>query len=140
VQRPTRIAFVTVLLLLVAFGIFMVTDRYRDPGRIAYMLNIAAPPSSLSVSSCESDAWTDVSITCAIQIDPKQFGQLLTGYSYSESPTQESSSSLGLPKVGSEFVVASEFQAEPASFKDGGMVSVFADAQREHAVVHLFIE
>ena len=139
-QRPTRIAFVTVLVSLVAFGIFMVTERYRDPGRIAYMLNIPTPPSSLSVSSCESDAWTDVSITCAIRVDPQQFSQLLSGYAFSETPSQESSYSLQLPNVGKEFTVAAEFKAQPASLKNGGMVSVFADAQREHAIVHLYIE
>jgi len=140
VQRPTRILLVTVLASLAAFGIFVLTDHYRDPGRIAYMLNISTPPSSLSVSSCESDAWTDVSITCAIRVDPQQFPQLLSGYAFSESPSEESSYSLQLPNVGKEFTVAVEFKAQPASFKNGGMVSVFADAQREHAVVHLYIE
>lgn len=140
VQRPARIILLIVLAPLIALGLLFLADRHRNPGRVAYMLNIATPPSSLSVFSCESDAWTDVSMTCAIGIDPQQFGQLLSGYTFSESPSQESSFSLGLPKVGGEFIVAAEFKAQPASFKDGGMVSVFADAQREHAIVHLFIE
>jgi hypothetical protein len=104
------------------------------------MLNLDAVPDSLMVASCASDAWTDVSITCAIRIAPDEFPLLLRRYEFRHSEAAQSSFSLGLPKLGDEFSVAAVFEAEPPSFKDGGSVSLYVDAEQERVLVHLYIE
>lgn len=104
------------------------------------MLNPDAAPDSLMVAGCTSDAWSDVSITCAIRIAPDQFPLLLRGYELTRSQLEPSSFSLGLPKLGDEFSVAGAFEAEPSALKDGGSVRLYADAEQERVLVHLYIE
>jgi len=125
---------------LLGFGALKVSDRFGNPGRVASMLNIPSVPASMHVSACESGPWTDVVITCAVEIDPAEFPLLLKGYTFSDAPSNESSYSLDLPKVGPEFTVANEYRVEPVSFKDGGAVRVFADAAGRHAIIDFFRE
>ena len=142
-KRRTKIILISALTLPFAgLGALEVADRSENPGRVAYMLNIPLPPESLRVSVCESGPWTDVVITCAIEINPTEFPLLLRGYAFSNAQSNESSHSLGggIPKVGPEFTVATQYSVEPASFKNGGMVRVFADAENRHAIVDLYIE
>ena len=140
-ERRTRtILFVALGAPLLGIGVLCATDHLRNPGRVAYMLNISAPPQSLKVSACESGPWTDVVITCSIEINPVEFPLLLKGYSFSEASSNESSYALDLPKLGPEFTVASDYSVWPTSFKNGGSVRVFADAESRRAIVDLFIE
>ena len=117
-----------------------VKDHYDNPARVAYMLNIAEPPQSLHVLDCESGPVTDVVITCAIEIAPRDFPLLLAGYSFAETRISASSYSVGFQKVGGEFPVAVKYQAQPKSFKHGGFVTVLADQERTRALVDLYIE
>lgn len=52
-------------------------DGLRDPRRLAFILNSPSIPSSVRGVDCSSDAITDVIISCAFAIDPKDFEQLL---------------------------------------------------------------
>ena len=142
-ERRAKIVLISALALpLVGLGALEVADSFGNPGRVAYMLSIPSPPDSLRVSACESGPWTDVVITCAIEISPNEFPLLLRGYAFSKAESNQSSHSLGdgIPKIGPEFTVATEYSVEPASFKNGGMVRVFADAEYRHAIVDLYIE
>lgn len=135
--RAAAAITVAALMALVAIAI---TAGLNDRERVAYMLNLTEAPSSLRVSSCTSDAWTDMSITCDISIDPMQFPELLSGYGFSRAMSEDGSHSLGLPKLGTEFAVAGAFEASPSEFKYGGVVGVYADVPRKRAIVHLYIE
>jgi hypothetical protein len=139
-RRTKTILFVAFGVLLLGISVLWATDGPRNPRRVAYMLNISLPPQSLRVFACESGPWTDVAITCSIEISPAEFPLLLKGYSFSEVPSNESSYALDLPKLGPEFTVASEYSVWPAAFKNGGSVRVFADAESRRAIVDLFIE
>ena len=127
-------------LCLVSIVSALIMTRTSDTKRVTFMLNIALAPESLRVTACESGPWTDVIITCAIEIDPVEFPMLISGYTFSQSESNESSYTLGIPKLGPEFTVATKYQAEPASFKDGGAVRVFSDAANGRAIVDIYIE
>jgi hypothetical protein len=128
------------MLPIIGVGAVAVTNYLGNPSRVAYALNISSLPRSLRVIECGSDSWADVVITCAVEVDPTDFPLLLKGYAFSKVTSEESSYSLGISKVGPEFTVATEYRVEPASFKYGGAVRVFADAGSRHAVVDLYIE
>jgi hypothetical protein len=140
-KKRSRILLISVITLaVVGIGSAVLVSHLGDPKRVAFMLNIPSTPKSLSVSECESGPPTDVVITCAIEIDPTEFSLLLKGYTFSKSPSSDSSYALGVPKLGPEFTVANEYLAKPSSFKHGGSVRVFADAANRRAVVDLYIE
>jgi hypothetical protein len=123
-----------------AFITLNVIDTYHHPERVAYMLNISAPPASLHVFDCESGPPTDIVITCAIEIDPREFPLLVAGYQFAQTPMDGTSYSVGLPKLGPEFPVAVEYSVQPSSFEHGGFVRVFSDKERRRALVDLYIE
>lgn len=125
---------------LAAYAGVRVKDHYDNPGRVAYMLNIATPPQSLRVLDCGSGPVTDVVITCAIEIAPRDFPLLLAGYAFAETRINASSHSVGFQKIGAEFPVVVQYQAQPKSFKHGGFVTVVADQERARALVDLYIE
>ena len=140
-RRQTRNILIGVAAVFaVSFMILRLMDIYQNPGRVAYILNIAEPPKSMRVIECESGPITDVVITCAIEIDPHEFSLLLDGYHYSRSPAAATSYTVGIERVGSEFPVSDEYVVRPSSFKDGGSVSIFADKEKRRAVVDLYIE
>jgi hypothetical protein len=115
-------------------------DRYHDPDRVAWMLNIKKPPTSLQVIGCKSGAITDVVITCVAKISPEEFPLLLSGYKYGNEPTSGSSHDVFYEKIGNPFVVATKYEARPASFKNGGAVTVVTDEARKNVVIDLYIE
>ena len=140
-KRNTKLFFIAaVTLSLIGVITAVIATRSDDSKRLVFMLNIPSVPESLRVSSCESGPWTDVVITCAIEVDPAEFPLLLKGYTFSKSESNESSYTLGVPQLGPEFAVAGKYEAKPASFKNGGMVRVFADVLNKRAVVDLYIE
>lgn len=128
-------------LLLVAFAVVKIIDIKERPKRVASILNIPVLPNSLRVVDCKAAFIpTDVVDTCSIEIDPKDFPNLLNGYNFKEISTKETSHSSVFTKVGPEFPVATEFIAEPKEFKHGGNVKVFTDRERKRAVIDLYIE
>src|SRR5262245_30467442 len=84
-RRARYIAIGVVAAGVAAYFAIKAVDRLNDPGRVAYMLNIPRPPSSMRVFDCASCCPTDVVITCAIEVDPKEFPLLLRGYAFSQS-------------------------------------------------------
>ena len=137
----------TKTVLIVIVGIFIVAyltiktiDKYHNPERVAYMLNIPAPPKTLHVFECESGPITDLVITCAIEINPGEFPLLLKGHTYTQSPIEGTSYTAGNTKLGPEFSVSEEYIAQPASFKDGGQVTILTDKEKKLAIVDLYIE
>lgn len=129
------------ILLLIAFAVFKVIDIKERPARVASILNIPSLPSSVRVVDCKAAFIpTDVVDTCSIEIDPKDFPNLLRGYTFKELPTTGTSHSAVFTKVGPEFHVTTEFMAEPKEFKYGGNVQVFTDRERKRAVIDLYIE
>lgn len=139
-RRGRYVLLGVVGVVIVALVALEVIDKYKNPERVAYILNISAPPGSLHVLECESGPITDIIITCAIEIDPREFPLLLTGYPFSQSPLERSSHSVGLPKIGPDFPVKVEYSVQPTTFEHGGFVRVFADEDRRRAVVDLYRE
>ncbi len=128
-------------IVVVALLVIKVIDVKQRPKRVASILNIPSLPTSVRVIDCE-DAFipTDVVVTCSIELNPKDFPSLLRGYKFVETPTKETSHTAVPTKVGPEFPVTTEFTAEPKEFKYGGHVKVFADQERNRAVIDLYIE
>lgn len=127
-----------VVIMLVAIKAIDIQQR---PKRVASILNIASLPISAKVIDCK-DAFipTDVVVTCSIELDPKDFPNLLRGYKLVETPTKKTSHTAVSTKVGPEFPVTTEFSAEPKEFKHGGYVKIFADQEQKRAVIDLYIE
>jgi len=130
----------TVLFIVVAFGTISIIDTYQNPTRVAYMLNIPAPPKSIHVIGCETGNITDVIITCAVEIDPSEFPLLLAGHTYTEHQDSGTSYTVGIPKLGPEFPVSKQYISYPTEFKNGGAVRIFTDREKKRAVVDLYIE
>lgn len=139
-RRALALAVAAIGAVVIGGAVLSIVDHVGDPRSVAWMLNIPAPPQSLRVFDCESGPLTDVVITCAVQIDPREFPLLLKGYAFSSEPSKETNYSLGAPKIGPDFDVETEYKVEPTSFKDGGSVRVFVDADKRHAIVDLYIE
>ena len=128
-------------IVVVALVVIEIIDIQRRPKRVASILNIPSLPTSARVIDCKDDLIpTDVVVTCSIEMDPKDFPNLLRGYKFIETQIKETSHTAVRTKVGPEFPVTSEFTAEPKEFKHGGHVKVFADRERKLAVIDLFIE
>jgi hypothetical protein len=139
-KQIKTVLIVIVGIFAVAYFVIKAVDKYHDPKRVAYMLNIPAPPKTLHIFECESGPITDIAITCAIKIDPREFPLLLKGYTYTQSPIEGTSYAVGNTKVGPEFPVSEEYIARPATFKDGGAVTILADKEKKRAIVDLYIE
>ena len=138
--RIRKLSAWVIALLVGTASIIWLYDVYRRPLMVTKILNISSPPESLQVMECESPLTTDVLTTCSIEISPSEFPLLLAGYTFIESSTNGTSHALGLPKVGPEFAVSTEFMAEPPKFEYGGFVRVIADKERKRAIVDLYIE
>lgn len=130
-----------VCIVVIALVVIKVIDIKHRPKRVASILNIPALPTSARVIDCK-DALipTDVVVTCSIELDPKEFPNLLRGYKFVETPTKETSHTAVSIKVGPEFPVTTEFTAEPKEFQHGGHVKVLADQERRRVVIDLYIE
>lgn len=126
---------------MVALMAIKVIDVIQRPKRVASILNISSLPTSARIIDCK-DAFipTDVVVTCSIELDPKEFPNLLRGYKFIETPTKDTSHTAISTKVGPEFPVTTEFTADPKEFKHGGHVKIFADQERKRAVIDLYIE
>jgi len=134
------LAVITGLVLMAGIGLWTY-DWYRQPSVVAEILNIPSAPKSLRVVACKSPFTTDVLTTCSIEITPSEFSALLLGYKFTRSPINETSYTLAaVPKVGPEFPVTVQYRVQPVSFKYGGSVTVFANAERDRAIVDLYIE
>jgi hypothetical protein len=130
----------TGLFLLISFATIRIIESHQNPARVAFMLNIPEPPRSIHVIGCESGNITDVIITCAIEIDPSEFPLLLVGHSYNEYPESGTSYTVGVPKVGPEFPVTTQYISYPAEFQHGGAVRIFTNKEKNRAVVDLYVE
>ena len=127
---------VFVLLFLGAWG-YSIWDR---PHYVAEILKIESIPKSAKVADCDSWGFTDVLVTCALTIAPKDFDQLLLGYPFNYSKDQRSSHSLGGPDVGEEFEAVHVYGVWPSEFVHGGAVHVYANASKDKVIVDLYIE
>ncbi len=132
----TLVAFAIGLIIAIAW----IIDINHRPQMVARILKIESVPQSVRVVDCESPFTTDVLTTCALEIDPDDFPLLLKGYKFTQYQTDGTSHSLGLPKVGANFDIDIEYQVRPVEFKNGGQVAVYADKQRRHVIVDLYIE
>ena len=128
-------------IIVVALVVMKAIDIKERPKRVASILNIPSLPTSVRIIDCK-DAFipTDVVVTCSVEVNPKDFPNLLGGYQFKESPATGTSHSAVFTKVGPEFPVTTEFIAEPKEFKHGGNVKVFADRERKRVVIDLYIE
>jgi len=128
-------------IVVVALVVIKAIDVKQRPKRAASILNIPSLPTSARVIDCK-DAFipTDVVVTCSIELDPKEFPNLLRGYKFVETPTKATSHTAVSTKVGTEFPVTAEFTAEPKEFKHGDHVKIFTDLERKRAVIDLYIE
>lgn len=115
--------------------------RYLSTSQlVANILKIKSPPPSLEVVDCESPFTTDVLTTCMIKIAPNDFPKLLSGYQFEETDTQGTSYSIVFIKVGTEFSVSTQYSVEPNEFEHGGFVKIFTNADRNMAIIDLYIE
>ncbi len=150
--------FQKVLWVLAAVAIAWIGFRvYSEADRrmVASILHLNAPPRTLRVVACDSPVTTDVITTCSIEIEPREFPTLVTGYPFQERPvtgtiyrfTRFTSAiepmtvlTIGDRNVGPEFPVAVEYFIEPKEFRYGEWVRILADAPRRRAIVDLYIE
>ena len=127
--------------VVVALVVVKIIDVKERPKRVASMLNIPALPASARVIDCKDTFIpTDVVVTCSVELNPKDFPNLLRGYKFIETPTKETSHTAVSTKVGPEFPVTTEFTPKPKEFKHGGHLKVFADQERKRVVIDLYIE
>lgn len=116
-------------------------DLYRRPVTVAEILKIPSPPSTMRVVACKSPFVTDVVITCSVEIDPRQFEDLLAGYKFNHATVSQTSHTVAAgTRVGPEFQVSDQWQVRPKEFTDGGSVTVSSDMKRTRAIVDLYIE
>jgi hypothetical protein len=115
-------------------------DGLRDPRRLAFILNSPSIPSSVRDVDCLSDAITDVIISCAFAIDPKDFEQLLAGWEFDQQASGIGTSYSEYPNLGREFDIGVRYQAQPPSFKHGGVVKLRSNADKTRAVASRYEE
>lgn len=130
-------------LLLLAIAGYAGTVFYQTrPQRIVTaLLRLDESPSSLRNVECESWGFTDVLTTCAFEIDPSEFPELLTGWRFAESAASgQSYAYAGGPRVGPAFAVAREFSVTPREFVHGGRISLVTNAQRTRGQVDYYEE
>ena len=123
------------LIGLIAVGLTTVAGKTyyenQPSQQIAHLLRLNDAPISLKNASCEDWCMTDATVTCAFEIDPRDFGTLLLGWPFKEDAASGGSYSYsGGPKVGRDFQVAVEYSVKPAEFKEGGRVSIVANKAR----------
>ncbi len=128
------------LLIMFAFAGIWVYDIFNRPNLVAGILKIKTIPKSLKVIDCKSPFTTDVLTTCAIEIAPSDFEDLLVGYEFEHTPIKRSSLSVGSTSVGTEFEVTSQYEVWPKEFTHGGAIHVFASKNKDRAIVDLYIE
>lgn len=128
------------VLVIVAAGGILAYDVFNRPNIVAGILKIETIPKSLKVIDCESPFTTDVLTTCAIEIAPEEFKDLLVGYEFEHSPVKRSSFSVGSTPVGPEFEVTSQYRVWPKEFTHGGAIHIFASKDKDRAILDLYIE
>ncbi|OWW01855.1 hypothetical protein ATY81_23150 [Rhizobium sp. R72] len=114
-------------------------DGLKDPGRLAFILNLPSLPPSVRDVDCSSDAITDVIISCAFAINPKDFEQLLAGWELDE-PASGTGSYLDYPNLGREFDIGVRYRVQPPSFERGGVVELLSNADKTRAVASRYEE
>ena len=119
---------------------YNIYNRPNLPNLVANILEIEAPPKSLEVIDCESPFATDVLTTCAIRMEPEEFEKLLVGYQFKHTLVKHSSHSVGSVSVGPEFEVTNQYIVFPKEFTQGGTVCVYANKNKDQAIVDLYIE
>jgi hypothetical protein len=115
-------------------------DGLKDPRRLAFILNSPSIPSSVRDVDCSSDAITDVIISCAFAIDPKDFEQLLAGWEFDQQASGIGTSYLENPNLGREFDIGVRYQAQPPSFRHGGVVELLSNADKTRAAASRYEE
>ena len=117
-------------------------DRYDDRRVAASVLNIDSLPGSVQDVECESWGWTDVLTTCAFEVAPRDFGQLLAGRPFEVlAPCRLTAHEFGGgPEVGPDFQAATCLEARPEAFAHGGHVRLAADEQRRRALIDIYVE
>lgn len=110
-------------------------DRYR----VARWLNIPEPPRSLWVLDCESaPVMTDVLSDCLVSVAPRDFDALLAGRTFERRPGH--GSPVVLSSGDRNFAATDEFVAWPTEFAHGGAVTVYTNAERNAAIIDLYVE
>jgi hypothetical protein len=131
--------------LVVISGIYFgltLYDRYKNPERVASILNIKEPPASLKVKQCESTGFTDVVITCIAEISPTEFPMLLTGYDFRANTGPGTCHNNYCSSTATEFPFIEDitYLARPKEFKYGGHVAVVTDSARKNVLIDIYIE
>jgi len=140
-RKYIRLIGATCGLVLGTFIVITAIDVNGDLDRVAYILNIPSAPKSLRVESCESpNIWTDIVISCSIELEAHDFTKLLVGYNYTKSNINGTSYSVIHEEIGSEFPVITKYAAYPASFEHGGSVEIFTNREKTRAIIELYIE
>jgi len=138
--RASILAAVGMMILSGFIALMNRFDHLRDPDRVGFILNVPTIPSSVRNIACSSGAITDVIVTCAFAIDPKDFDELLVGWQFEKSTSGRSTSYVSYPDLGQEFDVATTYSAETESFKHGASVDLVSNADRTLAVASRFEE
>lgn len=126
-------------LVVLAIAVMWGYDIYRRPHMVAHWLNLERAPESLSVVDCETaPVLTDVLSDCLIEIEPREFSDLLKGYDFSHQSV--ALSSVNLASGTRDFAATDLYSVTPKSFVHGGAVMVYANAQKNQAIVDLYIE
>lgn len=115
-------------------------DRLKDPSRLAFILNIQSVPPSVRNVDCSSGAITDVIVSCAFAINPKDFEQLLTGWQFDEHISVKDTSYFYYPNLGREFDIGVWYRIQPTSFEHAGVVELMGNEDRTLAVASRYEE
>jgi hypothetical protein len=87
--------------------------------------------------------FTDTLYTCAFEIDPADFPQLLVSEAYELQPSLYYQAAHQFPMsgdLGPNFRIAWHYSAVPKNAPNGGAIDVFADQSRHLVLAHLYIE
>ena len=133
------VVVVVACLVVISVAGIWVYDAMNRPYVVASWLNLKNPPESLSVVDCkDSGLLTDVDANCLIAIDPEHFPELLQGYDYHHYAAVDSQVSLATGTR--QFALAHVYSATPETFAHGGAVTIYANAQRDRAIINLYVE
>lgn len=108
-------------------------------GQIQSILRTREWPSSAHNAQCEDTGWTDVIVTCYLEIAPDEFQMLLVGRPFARKPAAFRTHT-HWRSLGSDFEAVTEYTVYPKEYVYGGWVKVFADAERRRVIVDYYIE
>ena len=111
-------------------------------GQVGYLFDIKRVPWSVSSVRCKSIFTSDILLTCAFEVGPRDLPKLLAGESFSiAEPTYAHVQDFGMAlDLGENFVPAYHYVAKPKDSPYGGSLDVFTNQERTRVLAHLYIE